>query len=240
MLSSLLKTKDRSAARMARIARWDRPLRDRRDRLRAWLNMLAVDHGIFRVIYLNEHRVTPIFRRAAQPTPTHLARWAREGVKTVVYLRGGREHGSWPLERDACAAHGMALREFVVRSRGAPERDMLLSAPDFFRDIAYPVAIHCKSGADRAGFLSALFLIVHDGQDVATALKQLSIRYGHFRFAKTGILDAFFEVYAREGEAKGIPFLEWVRDHYDPERLEASFRARFLSHLLVDGIIHRE
>ena len=55
-------------------------------------------------------------------------------------------------------------------------------------------------------------------------MRQLTLRYGHFRFAKTGILDAFFERYRREGEAKGMPFLEWVERTYDPEALKRDFR----------------
>jgi hypothetical protein len=35
--------------------------------------------------------------------------------------------------------------------------------------------------------------------------------FGHFRFAKTGILDAFFERYLTEGEPKGLSFLDWGR-----------------------------
>jgi hypothetical protein len=81
---------------------------------------------------------------------------------------------------------------------------------------------------------------LHEGQTVAEALRQLSPRFGHFRFAKTGILDAFFERYRSEGETQGIPFLDWVEKHYDPQALERDFRPRFWSDLLVDKIIRRE
>ncbi len=208
MLASLLKPKDRAAARHARIARWDRPLHGASDRLGAWVNMLAVDHGIFRVIYLNLHKVTPEFWRAAQPTPTQIARMAGGGLKTIVNLRGGREYGSWPLERAACDAHGIALEDFVIRSRSAPDRESLLAAPAFFERLRYPALVHCKSGADRAGFMTALYLILREQRPAAEAMRQLSLRYGHFRFAKTGILDAFFELYLREGEARGIGFMD--------------------------------
>jgi hypothetical protein len=66
------------------------------------------------------------------------------------------------------------------------------------------------------------------------------MRYGHFRFSKTGILDAFFDLYRREGEAKGIPFLTWIETQYDADDLERNFRYGFWSHLLVDRIMRRE
>ena len=79
--------------------------------------MVFVDHGIFRIIYLNRHRVTDVFWRAAQPTPGQIAAAGKDGIKTIVNLRGGREYGSWPLEKEACEANGLVLAEFVLRSR---------------------------------------------------------------------------------------------------------------------------
>jgi protein tyrosine/serine phosphatase len=240
VLNSLRPDEERYARRMARIARWDRPIESRGQRLRAWANMLLVDHGIFRLAYLNAHKVTPRLWRAAQPAPGQIAWFARQGVKTIVNLRGGREHGAWPLQREACERHGIELVEFVLRSRGAPERETILAAQDFFASLKEPALVHCKSGADRAGFFAALYLLIHEGRPLAEAMRQLSLRYGHFRFAKTGILDAFFETYRVEGEAKGIAFLDWARDIYDPARLEAEFKPGFFSSLLADWLIRRE
>lgn len=240
MLNRLRPDEERYARRMARIARWDRPIGGGLDRLRAWANMLLVDHGVFRMVYLNAHRVTPALWRAAQPAPTQIAAFARQGVRTIVNLRGGREHGSWPLQREACERHGIKLVDFVLRSRGAPERETILGAKAFFASLEEPALVHCKSGADRAGFFAALYLLIHENRPLDEATKQLSLRYGHFRFAKTGILDAFFETYRREGLPKGITFLDWVATEYEPERLEREFKPGFLSSLLADRIIRRE
>ena len=225
---------------MARIARWDRPIEGSFGRVRAWANMLLTDHGVFRLLYLNKHQVTDRLWRSAQPAPHQIARLKAQGVRTIVNLRGGREHGSWQLQKEICDRLGLKLVEFVVRSRGAPERETILGAKAFFDSIEYPAVLHCKSGADRAGFVAALFLIVNEGCPVSEALSQLSIRFGHFRFAKTGILDAFFERYLTEGEAKGIPFLEWVERSYDPEALMRDFRPSFWSDVVLDRILRRE
>jgi protein tyrosine/serine phosphatase len=225
---------------MARIARWDRPLQGSLGRVRAWVHMLLVDHGVFRLIYLNKHRVSGRLWRSAQPAPFQLVRLQREGVRTVINLRGGREHGSWQLQKDTCERLGLKLEEFVVRSRGAPERETILGAREFFDRIEYPAVLHCKSGADRAGFVAALYLIVHEGRSVGEALRQLSPRFGHFRFSKTGVLDAFFERYLAEGETKGLGFLEWVETVYDAEALEREFKPSFWSDLLVDRVMRRE
>lgn len=202
--------------------------------------MILSDHGFFRVIYLNLHRVTPNYWRAAQPTPSQIRQMARRGVKTVINLRGGREFGSWPLEREVCESKGLKLVDFLVRSRGAPDPKKMAEAEEFFNSLTYPVMAHCKSGADRAGFMATLFLIVHEKQPVKVAIKQLSWRYGHFRFAKTGILDAFFERYQEEGEAKGIDFTTWVKTIYDPDALERDFKPSPFWDWLVDRVLKRE
>ncbi len=231
---------ERYHARMARIARWDRPLVGGWDRFRAWMSMIFVDHGVFRLFYLNRHSVDGKLFRAAQPWPHQIARFAREGGKSLVYLRGGREHGSWPLEKEAAEANGLVLTEFLARSREVPSKDMLLSAPAFFNSLAYPALIHCKSGADRAGFVAALYVLVHLGRPASEALQQLHAKYGHFHWSKTGILDLFFECYRDTGEAKNIPFLTWVEHHYDPDALQRDFKPGFWSNLLVDRVLHRE
>jgi len=79
-----------------------------------------------------------------------------------------------------------------------------------------------------------------EGASADEALSQLSLRYGHFRYARTGILDAFFERYRDEGEARGIPFSTWVAEIYDPGALEREFRAGLFSEILVDRIMRRE
>ncbi len=240
MLNRFRSLETRNARRLARIARWNRPITSTVERLQAWINMLFVDHGIFRLVYLNLHEVAPGFYRSAQPVPHQLERFARNGGRTVVYLRGGREHGSWQLEQEVCERLGLKLEEFVVRSRGAPEREEMLGARAFFARLEKPVLVHCKSGADRAGFTAALYKLLVENVSADEALKQLSWRYGHFRHARTGVLDAFFERYRDEGEARGIPFETWVAEHYDPQALEREFRAGLVSEIIVDKIMRRE
>lgn len=225
---------------MARIARWDRELDGPVDRARAWANMLLVDHGLFRLVYQNLGRVSDELWRSAQPSPGQIARFAAAGGRTVVNLRGGREHGSWPLEREACERHGLVLHDFVLRSREAPTRDAVLSAETLFGALDYPVLVHCKSGADRAGLFAALYMILRRGARVAEARAQLSLRFGHFRHAKTGILDDFLDAYERDGEAKGLSLVAWAGTEYEPDTLTRRFKPHLFSTLIADRLIRRE
>ena len=102
----------------------------------SYLDMLFIDHGIFRVIYLNKHRIAGTDGwRAAQPTPGQVRRLARSGIKTIVNLRGERLCGSYWLETAACARHGVKLENFQVRSRAAPSQAELHGARELFQRI---------------------------------------------------------------------------------------------------------
>lgn len=240
MLKKFLTPETRYARRMARIARWDRPIGGGLRRAHAWANMLFVDHGLFRLVYPNRNQVSDELWRSSQPSPGQIARLAREGLRTVINVRGGREHGSWPLEREACQRHGVALVDFVLRSREAPDRETIARISSFLDAVSYPALVHCKSGADRAGLFAALYLILRQGASVAEARGQLALRFGHFRHAKTGILDAFLDAYERDGEAEGLSLTDWARERYDPGALALSFRPTLWSTLIADRLIRRE
>ena len=97
-----------------------------------------------------------------------------------------------------------------MRSRAAPSHKELRGARELFERIEYPMLMHCKSGADRAGLMSVLYRHFKEGIPIAQAKRELSLRYGHIRQADTGILDYFFERYLRDAAACPIEFGEWI------------------------------
>jgi protein tyrosine/serine phosphatase len=211
-------------------------------RVRAFLDMWLVDHGFIRDIYWNLHEVAPGVWRAAQPGPRQLRRAKKLGIKTVLNLRGKREDcGSYILERQACEALGLKLVDFPIRSRSPLDRETLHAAVRIFDEIEYPVLMHCKSGADRAGFMATLYQFVKGGVPLAEAMKkQLSLAYGHMRQAKTGVIDFFYESYLAANATSPIAFLDWVDGHYDRDKLDASFKESWAWGILVNYILRRE
>ncbi len=212
----------------------------RSDRLRAWSDSLLVDHAVFRVLWDNWAAVVPgRLYRSNHPTPARLAAAARRhGLCTVINLRGHRQCGSDALSREAAERLGLTHIDAPFESRGAPHRDRILRLAEIFRTMQEPALMHCKSGADRAGLASGLFLLMNGGT-AAQALAQLSWRFGHFSRSRTGILDAFFVRYAAEGEGRK-PFLDWVRDDYDEMALRRDFTAGGLSSFVNDRLLARE
>ncbi len=189
------------------------------------LELQLVDHGIFREVYLNRHRLSGEAWRAAQPAPRHIRQLARDGIRTIVNLRDERECGSYRLEREACARAGIALVNFGVKSRGAPAKDRIHGAKALFETVEYPILMHCKSGADRAGLMSVLYRVFRLGEPVEVALQQLDWRFGHFKQADTGVLDYFFAKYLEANASSPIGFLDWVDSVYEPDALKAEFQS---------------
>lgn len=206
----------------------------------AWANSLLVDHAILRLVWRNFAVVVPgRWYRASHPLPWRIGAWVRRiGLRTIVNLRGPRECGSDSLTRAAAARLGVAHVYMPFESRGAPHKDRILRFHEIWRTVETPVLMHCKSGADRAG-LAAGLVLMFEGGTAAQALRQLSLRYGHFRNASPGILDAFFLRYQAEAEGR-LPFLDWVRDEYDEEALRRDFRAHGLASFLNDRLLRRE
>lgn len=206
----------------------------------AYFDMLFVDHGIFRYVYVNQHPLGKSAWRSAQPAPLHISRMAHKGIRTIVNLRGPRLCGSYYLERKACARLGLKLVDYQVRSRAAPSREEIRGARRLLETIEYPVLFHCKSGADRAGLMSVLYRHFRYGEPIETAKRELAARFGHFRQADTGILDYFFERYLEDNAKSPIAFEDWVETVYDPDELKRSFKAKGWANRIVNSILRRE
>ncbi len=216
-------------------AAWQPRLARRRDRLLAHLDACFLDHGFARLLWKNRAIVSPgKVWRSNQPSVRDLEWAAGRGIRSVVTARSGIDFGGYPLEREACERLGLHFRVFAFSSRQPPDAALMRAAPAFFASLEYPVLFHCKSGADRAGFLSALYLALHEGIDARIAAgTHLNWRFGHSRAARTGVLDHVFVHYERARVASGIAFAPWLATRYDPVAIAADFTPAPLADLFA-------
>lgn len=188
------------------------------------LDLWLIDYGFIREVYGNIHQVRDGLWRSAQPAPRHLRAAAERGVRRVINLRGEEPYGGYWLEKETCAHLGLELVDLRLRSRAAPPRHDIAAMRAAIEAIDRPTLVHCKSGSDRTGLFCTLYLILRENVPVAEARRQLSLRYGHIRLTKTGILDHLFDQYLEYDARSPMPFAEWLDTIYDPEMLVASFR----------------
>ncbi len=210
-------------------------------RARAEREMTLSDHGFLRESFQNLHQISDEMWRSNQPNPRQIAEHARlRGIKTILNLRGESTKGYYLLEKEACEAAGIELVDFRVYSRDTPTVERVFEAKQLFEDIAYPALMHCKSGADRAGLMSTLYMIFRMGEPVSVAARQLSKKYLHMKEGKTGLLDAFFEAYVEAEAATGIGFEDWLKTEYDREKLKSDFLESGRGRLRLDWLLRRE
>lgn len=210
-------------------------------RFRAHWDYVWRDHAFLRRWFDNAHWLDERLVRANQPSPRRLARWKAQGIRTVINLRGARAESYYALEKDACERLGLTLIDAPLDSRDPPTAERVLRAKHLFETVEYPVLIHCKSGADRAGMMAVLYRHFQHGEPIAQAREQLSKRYLHHREGLTGVLDHVLDKYVAEIAPTGRSFLEWVEsDDYDPKALRAEFRAGWWGTLLTEKLLRRE
>lgn len=208
----------------------------------AYLDMLLVDHGIFRVFYNNFFELPGGLYRCSNPTPGQIRSYhKRLGIQTIINLRGADTTRRYALEERVCADLGITLVNFKgILSRSAPRKEAIEELRTIFDQVKYPALLHCKSGADRAGFAAALYRIFRLGAPVSSAMRELDWKFGHFRGSKTGILDQFFIDFLAEQSKSGRAFLPWLQEDYDRDELSRKFLSRGWADFLVDRVLHRE
>lgn len=193
-------------------------------RFTAQIHFQLMDHQILRHLWTNFDEVAPGIYRSNQPDHRKLRRAKARGIKTILNLRGPSDAAHYLFEKESCAALGLTLKSLPFNARNAPQRDAMIELIDLFPSLEKPVLLHCKSGADRAGFVSALYLLTQANAPLSEARKQLSFRYLHLKGTATGILDHVLDLY--EPFEAEMGFKEWVCSHYDPAEATASFAAK--------------
>lgn len=185
-----------------------------------------VDHAFLRRILPNRYQLSPDAWRSNQPDPVHFPKLAEIGIKSVINLRGPDVYSYYLFEKEACAEYDMALYDLPLQARELLPAETYLELFRLMDKVEKPMLLHCKSGADRTGLAAAFYMIDYMGAPVEEAAKQLSIKYAHQHWSKAGILDHLIAAYARHIETEPMPIRDWIRDHYDPGALTASFNEK--------------
>ncbi|MFC4725171.1 sulfur transferase domain-containing protein [Glycocaulis abyssi] len=208
---------------------------------RARRSLMWDDHGVLRRAWHNHRHVGGQMWRGNQPDPERIAWLAGQGFRTILNLRGvqpGRAY--YDLEHWAAKKHGLTVIDLGWGSREAPYVERIERLTEVFNTIKYPAFMHCKSGSDRAGIVAVMYLILHEGKPVEEAVSHLSLRYGHVKHGKTGMLDHFFQLYLDRNAQEPIDFLTWVRTEYDRQACHDGFMASWWGSILTERLLRRE
>jgi protein tyrosine/serine phosphatase len=184
-----------------------------------------VDHAFLRRIWTNRYQLCDDVWRSNQPDPVHFRALSKLGIKSVINLRGASKWSYYLFEKEACEEHNMALYDHTLVARDLASPAQYLELLDLMARVEKPMLIHCKSGADRTGLAAALYLLDQEGRSLTEARAQLSIKYAHQRWSKTGILDHLLDTYEAYHAKDPIPVRDWLEHYYDPQATTAAFIA---------------
>ncbi|BBP44033.1 fused DSP-PTPase phosphatase/NAD kinase-like protein [Thiosulfativibrio zosterae] len=210
-------------------------------RIKAHLSAWLIDHEILRVFFRNFYRISDKAYRSNHPSPGFIKTLKeKHDIKTIINLRGANKTGQYMLEKEACEKYDIKLISIPFSSRSAPWPEDIHDIFNAFDHAEYPILLHCKSGADRAGLGSALYEFYVENIPLSES-KQLDIKYGHIKSSETGVLDFFIQKWTEYHLANPeVPFLTWVDTTYDYKAINAEFKASKWSNLLVNKILRRE
>lgn len=164
----------------------------------------------------NFHVVQPgVLYRSAQLSPQFLEVMIKKhNIKTIINLRGSNEHKHWWQKEKLLAEKlGVTLHNIRMTASQLPDKKNLLTLLKTYQNAQRPILIHCYSGADRTGEAAALWVLEQQKKDKKTALKQLSLRYGHLQFmypAKRFFINLW------QGK-------NWLIHNYNPQHYKQSF-----------------
>jgi protein tyrosine/serine phosphatase len=207
----------------------------------AWA--MIAEHNAINIFRSNFHEVDPgRLYRSAQPTTFQLRRYIKKyGIKTVINLRrfkGRTTLGA--LEKRVCDQMGVKMISIKAYSRQMPRPQTLRHFKEVFESIEYPALIHCKSGADRAGIGSALYLHWMKGVDLDKTGQLAFYPFGHIKGGRTGLIDYFIEIYSKQIQKSPSLDLISFSEALDYASIEASFKPKAFSNTVVEYILRRE
>jgi protein tyrosine/serine phosphatase len=145
------------------------------------------------------------------------------GVRSVLNLRGAAGAAHYLVEEETCRQLGLTLVNCSLQARDAAPRENIQALIRAFCEIDRPFVMHCKSGADRAGFASAIYLMVIEGRPVAEARKMLGVKYIHLKWSRTGVLDFILDQYEARQAETGIGFEDWIATEYDHVAIQTAY-----------------
>lgn len=134
------------------------------------------------------------FYRGAQPEDSDYKDLAALGIKTIIDLQQNGERN----EQRMVEAAGMKFYRIGLSDTSWPSADKAEQFIKIVNDPAnQPVFIHCHGGRHRAGIMTAIYRMHHDGWDADRAYAEMK-QYGFDKgFGHDGLKDYIYDYYSQ-------------------------------------------
>lgn len=161
--------------------------------------------------------------RSAQPSASGLTRaLRRDGIKTVLNLRGANPDQAWyRSEKASTLASGATQVDFPMSSDQWLSREQAAALLDILDKSDYPILIHCEWGAERTGLIAAFCAMLRPGSGLDDGRREFSAYYMFLPIKDGLVMRAHIDAYASWLTARAerhSPELlrRWLTRSYEP------------------------
>jgi protein tyrosine/serine phosphatase len=116
----------------------------------------------------NLHKVSDDLYRSAQPTAEGMRNLKKMGIETIVNLR------SFHSDRSDIGNSGLAYEHIYMKNLHPERKEAVRFLQIVTNPKRTPVLVHCQSGADRTGLMSALYRVAVQGWSKDEALREMT------------------------------------------------------------------
>lgn len=129
------------------------------------------------------------------------------GIKTVINLRSIDSSSTWwQEETDTCRKKNVNHYDIPMSPKMMTPKKQLLELLYLYDNAPRPILVHCRSGADRTGEASAIWVLEKMERTNTEAARQLAVDFGHSP-ARYPAKDFLISIW--QGRA-------WLANEYDP------------------------
>jgi len=159
-----------------------------------YVHFYFFDHGWIRAIYDNYFMVDEKLHRSSHPSYSTLKKAASLGVTQVISLRHPGKISYQLLEEIWTDRLGLKFISYSMSASDISDPSTYLNILGQINNNKGKTLIHCKSGADRSGLVSALYLLNQSVPQIQKSLQMLNWKFGHFGLGKKAINRKFLHL----------------------------------------------
>ncbi|MCP4369895.1 MAG: dual specificity protein phosphatase family protein [Deltaproteobacteria bacterium] len=165
----------------------------------------VVEERVYRSAQLSENKLQKIV--------------VKKKIKTIINLRGKSEGKKWyAMEKKIAEDNNIQYYSFRFVAHSLPNCTQLDALIEALKTAPRPLLLHCKGGADRTGFASALALAIEKNSPLSELKQQFSLIYGVIPFTGSAghLLFSQYENWLNHngsGHNRDI-LLYWIKNFY--------------------------
>lgn len=157
----------------------------------------------FEIVTGNVREIEPgVFFRSGQLSGAAIEQMIQHrNIMTILNLRGSHPQDRWfAAESSVAQGYGVKYISIPLSPNEEPSVDEMNRIAAILQKANGPILVHCNSGANRTGLVSAIYELAVQGKSPTDASGQLSILYGHFPWlgSRTAAMDRAFEKFAAQ------------------------------------------